>query len=525
MNFSGSSRVMAATAAALAAAGLLCAAEADIVIDYPSISPDGDGVKDSMTVTVELESGADTLALTVEDKSTRAVYDTLLFESPAGAGEWTAVWKGTDDSSSLLPEGAYDLRLYTGQGTAVYRTVIIDTSASLVVLDRIEPGIYSPGRPDTSAAVKIYFDVSGWEDGTEASLTVTGPEGVAARKAVPVTGDGPWSAPWKSASAKSGIYEASVSTLDEAGNSSEDSGVFLVDSDGPETEFLTSIPSNTREVPSVITGRAWDASGPPSIELAWAGHDEVISDSFAPDSTWTVADTVWFEFDTPDTVTGASYYSEGAYVLDAYAYDVFERESSAKLQFVLDRTPPSAPVIAPPPSRVIYEDLELSISFEDGVDSVIVYRAAGADTSRTAFPAAALGPQNPPTAVLAEGDNELFASVVDKAGNYSGCSASRTVELDISAGATYPEAFMEPGSFEVVLASEADDVKIDIFDMRGERVRRLYGYGPGRTFDIQWDLRDDDGDEVRNGAYLAVILVYKGSEKTLLEKNFVAVVR
>jgi hypothetical protein len=55
-------------------------------------------------------------------------------------------------------------------------------------------------------------------------------------------------------------------------------------------------------------------------------------------------------------------------------------------------------------------------------------------------------------------------------------------------------------------------------------VRRLSLEGPASRFDIEWDLRTQDGEEVRNGAYLAVITVDFGSSRTV-EKCFIAVVR
>ena len=512
-------------AAALTAAGACAAAAAGILIDFPSISPDGDGVKDSMTVTIELGAALDTLMLTVEDKSSPAVYDTLLFEVPSEAGEKTASWDGTDAASALLPEGSYDLRLYEAGGTSTLRTVIIDTTAAVVTLDRIEPGVYSPGRPDTSAAVTVYFDISGWGEGTAASLTVTGPESFVSTSQVEVAGDGSWSARWKSASAPSGGYAAEVSTLDEAGNSSSDSGNFMVDSDGPGIELITQVPSNTREVPAELAGAAWDMSGAPGVELSWTGPGEDESGRFAPDSSRTDADTLYFVFETPDTVSGEVSYVEGGYTLKVFAVDAFGRQSTGQLQFALDRTPPEPPVIAPLPPRVIYEVLEVDLSWGEGVDSVFVYRAHEGDTTRVGRSAEAVGAGDRPTVVLGEGENSIFASAVDRAGNSSGYSSARDVFLDVSAGTSYPEAFRGPGIFQVVLASEAASVRVEIFDMRGERVRRLHGGGPGRTFEIVWDLLDDDGDQVRNGAYFAVILVDREGGEAVLEKSFVAVVR
>ena len=65
---------------------------------------------------------------------------------------------------------------------------------------------------------------------------------------------------------------------------------------------------------------------------------------------------------------------------------------------------------------------------------------------------------------------------------------------------------------------------LDIYDMRGERIRRFSVPGPGTSFDIAWDLTNDDGETVKNGPCLIVVVVETASGKTV-DKAFIAVVR
>ena len=80
-----------------------------------------------MTITAHLSSPVDTLIITVRDKISPAVYDTLMLEAPADTGNHPVMWNGTDWTGTILPEGEYDLLLYEstgGTGESVLRTVI-----------------------------------------------------------------------------------------------------------------------------------------------------------------------------------------------------------------------------------------------------------------------------------------------------------------------------------------------------------------------------------------------------------------
>ena len=511
-----------------AAALAVWAGSATLFINFPSISPDGNGIKDEMTVSVDLSSQVDTLIVTVRDKTAPTVYDTLILEAPAGTGNHTAIWGGTDWTGTLLPEGGYDLHLYetTGStGESILRTVIIDLTSPLVNVDRIEPGVFSPGWPDTSASVTVYFSVTGWETGAAARMTVRTPSGVETTDPVDVQGDGEWTGVWKPATAESGFHVITITAVDEAGNFDSGSGSVFVDTDGPELEILTDVPSNTREVSHEIIGRAHDHSGVSSLELSWTGTDMTESGRFPADSTWFDADTLYWRFDTPDTVNGDAGYIEGGYILKTFAKDPFDNQSDEQLSFKLDRTPPAAPLIAAPPVKMIQPELNLYILYDvDDTDSLFVYRQAGGSVDSTSFITAGLTPGDPFELTLSEGQNEFWAVGKDKAGNESALSNIVRTTLDPTTGITYPEVFRGPNTFQIVSAATASSVTLDIYDMRGERIRRISAPGPGTSFDIPWDLTNDDGETVKNGPCLVVITIEHAGGRTV-DRAFIAVVR
>lgn len=503
------------------------AGSASLFINFPSISPNGDGVKDEMTVTAYLSSPVDILIITVEDRVSPSVYDTLMLKAPADTGNHVAIWGGTDWAGVVLPEGEYNLRLYestAGTGESILRTIVIDLISPLVSINRIEPGVYSPGWPDTSSSVKVYFDVTGWETGAAARMTVRDPSGDETVDPVDVQGDGEWAGTWKPSFAVSGFHTITITAEDEAGNSDADSGSVYVDSDGPELEILTDIPSNTQSVPHEVIGRTYDRSGISVVEYSWTGPDLIPGPSVSPDSTWLDADTLYWSVNTPDSSNGDAGYVEGGYVLKVFSWDAFANKTDEQISFLLDRTAPAAPRIAELPEKMIQEQLNLYIDYGDGTDTLFVFWQAGGSVESRSFITIGREPEDPFELTLTEGMNEFWATGGDKAGNISPLSNTVSTTLDPATGISYPEVFRGPNSIQVVSAETAYSVTVDIYDMRGERIRRFSVPGPGTSFDISWDLTNDDGETVKNGPCLLVVMIETASGKTV-DKAFIAVVR
>lgn len=512
----------------------LSAGEVTLIINHPSISPNGDGVKDFLSVSMIVASDIDTLAVTIEDAATSQVYDTVFFSSPLIAGEYSAMWDGTDSLGTPLPEGEYTLRLreaLSGTAEEVTRTVIIDITSPVITIDRIEPGTFSPGYPDTTADVEVYYIVSGFEEGAGAHAMITGPSGGGTFIPLDVTGDGESSLEWKpGAGSDAGLYTIELTIEDEAGNSTSDSGVVEIDTDGPVVSITTEVGDQVQHAPVVYQGYCHDRSGvlDTSLAFSWASYDASgeWSEKDYPQSdttwvSWWQSDTLFWLAAVPDSAVDGNEVDENDYTLKVSAEDSYGQKTTAKLDFTVDRTPPDIPYIVKPPGRVIEPSLSLTLTYDaPDTDSLVIYRRHESVTDSVRV----LDDKLFHKAQLEPGVNEIWVRAIDRAGNTSGNSNLVTVTYAVEDGVTFPEVFRGPDVIQIITTDMATSVEIDLYDLGGERVRRIVEDGPGTSFEIEWDLTNDSGDAVRNGPLLMVLRIRYDTYSTL-RKNFIAVVR
>lgn len=492
---------------------------ATLIIDYPSISPNADGIKDSSPVRITTTEPCDTIAVTIEQNE--AVVDTLLFQLDAPPGAYQTVWEGLDSLGVPLLEGAYTLRLFVASGPTTEedaRTVIVDITAPLVQIDRIEPGIFTPGIAGTAEEVLIYFLISDYEEGSTLTITVTDPEGILEDVPPPgdITGDGLYHVGWPTgATPADGIHTVSLYMEDVAGNNSADDGVIDVDTDGPIQDFITQIPAATREAPSILEGYCYDRNGVETPMISWNDGDPV-----PPHGTVMHGDTLIWQFDIEDSVTAGGQFVEGDYSCDVTCADLFGHETSVSLAFEIDRTPPGSPAIKEPFSPVSDPDIVLEVLFDSAeTDSLIMYHARGGTTGTKRIKALLYV-----NITLEEGENTMWAEGLDEAGNASAPSNAVTIVYESALGFFYPELFRGPDIFRVLTGTDANRARVDIYTVGGEWVVTLKQSGPGHSFQFEWDLTNGDGEEVRNGTYVVVITVFYPDTKRI-EKNFIAVVR
>ncbi len=515
--------------AAVSLPGPACAGEAVLIINFPSISPNGDGIKDDLSASMILAGPVDSLVLTIEDNAGTEVFDTLFFLSPCPEGEYSAAWYGTDSLGTQLGEGEYAMKLYESTASVseiLVRTVKIDVTAPQIEIDRIEPGSFSPGYPDSSADVSVYYAVTGFETGCGLTITITDPDEESDYYLLEVTADGDYFYTFKPTDDwTDGLYTIDLMITDEAGNSGTSSGALYIDTEGPVISFLTDIPSDTVAVPPSITGFCHDISGTQdTIDMSWGQYDDednyVESAFFLPDSTWPRADTLYWRFDLPDSLTGVTSYDEGSYTLKVVAEDNYGHRKQKSKTFTLDRTAPVAPVINNNSGRVVLPELELDIIYDDDdTEFFSIFKAFEGDTTENHIPK-----QLPPTVDLEQGTSSIWVTAEDKAGNISDISNVITVDYDISYLVEVPEVFRGPDNFRIVTIEPARQIVVEIYDLGGEEVRTLYGVGPDTVFNIGWDLLNNDGDTVNNGPFLVVMTIDYGTRRSV-EKNFIAVVR
>ncbi|MCK4236458.1 MAG: hypothetical protein KAX38_05015 [Candidatus Krumholzibacteria bacterium] len=507
-----------------------------IVIYYPSISPNGDGVQDSSQVKIALLDQSDTLVLTLQDPSTMDVLDTLLFELTPPDSEYTTAWKGEDSLGLPLDEGAYTLHLFAASSETTehyYSSVIVDITAPTVELDRIEPGIYTPGVPGSPDKVLIYYIISDSGDGDSLAAAITDPKGSTQEYSLEVNGDSTYCLEWSAENyAVNGIYTASFFMKDEAGNSSMDEGNFDVDTKGPSQAFINPVPARTKEVAPVLEGWCYDRNGLKDPELVWNG-----SERFPPDSIYWQADTLIWQFNIIDSVLVGGEYVDEIDTLEVIYSDAFGNERDTTMIFAIDFTPPPPPELNQPDSPIYEQKVVITGEvYLSDTDSITIYWSSEGDTTNKTIKV--ISSTFSSTLDLDGGTGMLSASSItppiisytiwaealDLVGNKSGQSNTIIVSYDCSRGFHYPEVFRGPDVFTIAAGSQAQQVEIDIFTISGERVTALHKRGPALTFELEWNLLNDDGEEVRNGPYLVVITVlYNGSKK--VDKNFIAVVR
>jgi subtilase family serine protease len=88
---------------------------------------------------------------------------------------------------------------------------------------------------------------------------------------------------------------------------------------------------------------------------------------------------------------------------------------------------------------------------------------------------------------------------------YTSCSAMQVTEF-----LAFPNPTPGRTDFLCLYPPVADaDVSVEIYSLGGRLVRRLR-YAPGAT-DVSWDTRDEDGDAVANGVYVARLVLRSGN--------------
>jgi len=359
--------------------------------------------------------------------------------------------------------------------------------------------------------------VTGFNEGSKASASITDPEDNIENITINVSSDSSYCLNWNPDNPASGIYTISMMVEDLAGNTGTDEGYINVDADSPEISFLTLIPEYTKQPPDSVSGTIYDRSSIDSLGFIW--NDSL---TILPSTVYTLNDTTFWSIVILDSVYSGGNYIEGDYSLKVYARDEFGQNTDNSISFEIDTTAPDAPVLSPPASPVLIPDIELS--YEEDLDSnadiVIFFRLHDGDTSSDTVNALT----SKPNISIEEGENEIWSIVIDKAGNESGESNHILITYDTSSQNSFPEAFRGPDNFIISTSNPAGKVKIQLFDLRGEEVRSISTMGPATYFQIEWNLLNNDGEEVRNGAYLAVITVYYSNTRTV-DKNFIAVVR
>jgi len=492
------------------------------IIYYPSISPNGDGIKDSTPIKLHIPSPCNTVAVTVEDTLLTTVFDTLFSTSAPDTGEYTFSWDGTDSSGTLLPEDRYIIHLHAENDTTTtdeYREMVVDTTSPSVTLERIEPGIYLPGIEGKEERVIFYYSLSNIGSGDSITITLKYPDLTEEVLLIDRKTSGNYTLEWSGdETLADGYYTITIRADDEAGNYGNDSGQFEVDTKAPDISITTELPERTNNPPDNICGWCSDRNGIEGPTFTWKKIYQI-----QPDTIYAENDTLFWRVDIEDSVLSGGIPIEGAYELSVSCSDTFGHLSEESISFHIDITPPPPPSLYSLPARVIDKEIDVTgISDKEQADYISLFHLVGNDTSIATKKLVVS--EFTFLVELIEGENTFWAIAEDEAGNVSAPSNTLRVEYRVSNELRVPEVFREANYFRVYSQSQINSVTVEIFTVNGEHVRKLSSTGASPRIDILWDLKNDDGEPVNNGPYLVVFRIeYPG--RTSIEKRLIAVVR
>lgn len=122
---------------------------------------------------------------------------------------------------------------------------------------------------------------------------------------------------------------------------------------------------------------------------------------------------------------------------------------------------------------------------------------------------------------LEDGDHRIQLIVFDNHNNPSVANMSFTIKsrdaVVITEMLPYPNPMDTSGYFTFILNSDAD-ITINIYTIRGRRIRTMRMEGRAGFNKKEWDVRDSDGDRLANNTYLYKIRARQAGTGDLTEK-------
>jgi flagellar hook assembly protein FlgD len=498
--------------AAVALAVALGAAASDhlissVQIDNFVISPDGDGVKDSLTFTYALSDTATSVYVLVLAKDSITVVDTLVAGDPDSTGGGSVAWHGLTSGGTPAPEDSYVvfIRVEDALGAdSTYRTVVVDLTPPTVVITNFFPNPFGPGAPNVGhSKLTVEFDVSDPYPGPTlvVSVKVRNPLGsvvtliedsvVATTSSINTTWNGSGSG------TSEGDYTVIVEASDQAGFQVEDRATVVVDRIAPTVAYTQPpLGRSFMVMPDSLFGWAWDLTGIQDLEIRYASVEPFVPIT----NTWMAGDTVKFGVVLADSFSG-----EEQRNINVRAVDMVGRETLKPIAFTLDTTAPGSLTLEQPRSTTRSPVIMVNGALADSAGTSVIrfFRDGTAiDSVHTA-----VRPFLPRELRLAPGLNRITARAVDSAGNEGAPSNEIQVTFQEAAGLVIEQPFVPGASFRLMLAQEAARVTLNIYDLGGQLVESLRTLGPGTEIIVSWDGTNGNFEIVKRGPLVAVAVV------------------
>ncbi len=507
--FAAPALVFLTVCALLAPGGSAEAGVLGLAVDNPTFSPNADGQLETVVAGWVVSPDFDSLRVSIwsepRDSVRQAPLRRFLF-GPGVAGRYTVTWDGRDSAGVALPDSLYRIQVLelTADGDTVGAPAEVTTHLDLRAprdpfFDKGFDGLTVTDEDLTLTgfapdAEKVFL----YEGGIQtATLPVSSQDGTFefdARLAVGVNtfalqsiDRGLNRSPLMPAITVTYANTADIGFLrvtpfESSPNADGflDTVKVLIALDAPTTRLRVEI----RESNPPLTGTQFADSvnsidtlfdGPAPAgdhEFYWFGRDSM---------DVAVADGSWWAF--------AQAESAGAGGQPLPGRKVFTR-------FVIDNTAPAVPV---PDAGTVTETSRNFVLLQGntpGADSIYVARG-GTVLSRITGPRWSTSPN------LILGDNTFTFRAVDRAGNRSAFGSPFVVTYSEPVGFHAPERFRATDVFDINVSKTARAVQIDLYDLRGRRVRTLLVNQLNQRFELPWNVKDDAGNTVGDGPYVA----------------------
>jgi hypothetical protein len=482
-------------------------------------SPNGDGIKDFMGVSFNVQSDQETVLIwiSVNDEDGNAV-KTIITAAPRQPGTVHELWDGTADPSGIASEG-----FYTFQVRAVADSYSdADTSAKFV-LDvtppgfeppLIEPKPYTPALPYADSLLTIEVRVLDSQPDDWLQVWVLGPDKPETlRTAKLVDGDTVYTSQWDGHNVEEMEDTVWIRTWDEAGNRRQKSYPFYVDNIGPRMKFTYPEKAWLDSVPTSVAGWVFDQGDVDSIGLRFSQDSE-----YGPVSTTSGKDTLAWYADWP-----ADLQHGGTFNLQCFASDSIGYETVKSFVVYVDTTAPKVPVLVVP--DYVSSPLITLSGTSSANDSVFVRRVwQGATRDSVGLLATAAGGFEA-SFDLDIGKNLFRAFARDRAGNRSAWSDTAIAVYGETMGITVPERWGPGTRIDANFSRPASEVTLRVFSVDGYYIA-THTWRPEDLYnEFEVEPKDDDGKDVRNGLYLFVFEIRFADGSTSTEKMVVVASR
>lgn len=480
----------------------------NVQIDHFHISPNSDGITDSMTITYALGDTATSVFFLILQKDSTTAIDTLVAGVPHPAGTSTAVWDGTDFNGSLVPEDNYLVFLKTQNTSAsdsTYRVVAVDVTTPSVTITGLFPNPFAPGSPAVGhSKLTIEYDLDDPAPSTTLTVRVRihNPTGSAIATLFSDTTQASTStavATWKGTEGGSteGTYQVKIDATDRAGNSTLVYSSFEVDRVGPKVTFTDPQPGGRfAVVPDSLYGWTRDSNGIGQLDVRYAAANPYLPVT----NQFVVGDTVFFAVPLADSIT-----TEGQHTIQFRAVNLTLRETVEPFGITLDTTAPTTPILVQPQSPTKFPVIQLNGTVPSGTEYVRILRGGAVIDSVFHVPPAAHA--FPYDLTLVVGINRITASAVDNTGNASPPSNEVVIIFENVPGLTIDQPFKPDDMFKVNLSRTASSTTVHIYDLGGQLVNALYSSTQSNIIEVPWEGTNGNFETVKRGPLVAVAVV------------------